>query len=300
MPWIYDNPAYDSSKPFHFKYNNPYAVNLKSHDEDILNNCLDIMPKGSRLICLGDFAYKNHRYFIERLKEKASLLVFIMGNHDKANRDFYNVFRNSAIPSDMFDIRKECNSFLKRFKNGDIDLNTCSDDIISTAWSKFVQLEDWEMADQMSTECLNLFDSVHEMGWRTNIQGQDVTFCHYKMASYASSCHGAWNVHGHSHLRMPEFDNVLVCDADVGGWGYCCVPWCAIVKKMQQKIEWMNKNGKYPIDGENRAEGQYSKDFNQRVIETRMKNKEIMRSLGYPINEKMWPTEVLKWPKAAQ
>ena len=99
MPWIYDNPAYDPSKPFHFKHNNPYAVHLKSHNEEILDNCLNMMPKGSRLICLGDFAYKDHRYFIDRLKEKASVLVIIKGNHDKVGNDFYNVFRNSAMPS---------------------------------------------------------------------------------------------------------------------------------------------------------------------------------------------------------
>jgi calcineurin-like phosphoesterase family protein len=299
MPWIYDNPNYDASKQFHFKHNNPYSVHLKSHNEDIINNCLNIMSKGSRLIVLGDFAYKNHRYFIEKLKEKASTLVFIKGNHDKAPQDFYNVFRDSTMPEDMLDVKKECTSLLKRFRNGDIDLEDCRDGIISSTWAKFANLQDWEMADQMSRECLNLFDNVHEMGFRTNIQKQDVTFCHYKMASWASSCHGSWNIFGHSHGRMPEFDNMLSCDAGIDVWGYTPVPWCAIVEKMRFKEEWMAKNGKYPVDGENRAEGQYSKDFDQRVIDTRMKNKEIMRSLGYPINDAMWPTEVLKWPQTA-
>lgn len=296
MPWIYDNPNYDPSKEFHFKYNNPYAVHLESHNNDILNNCNKIIPKkGARVIIIGDYAYKNHKYFIQSLN--GDVKVFVMGNHDDANQDFYNVFRNSAIPQDMFDIRKECNSFLKRFKNGDIDLSTCSDGVISAAWSKFVELQDWEMADQMSRECLNLFDSVHEMGFRTNIQRQDVTFCHYKMAAWASSVHGSWNVFGHAHGRMPEFDNMFSCDAGIDVWGYGPVPWCAIVKKMQEKKDWIKAHGKYPVDGENRAEGQYSKDFNQRIIETRMKNKEIMRSLGYPIDDRMWPTETLKWPE---
>jgi calcineurin-like phosphoesterase family protein len=289
MPWIYDNPSYDPSKPFHFKSNNPHAVNLKSHDDDIIDNCNKIMPKDSRLIVIGDFAYKNHKSLIQRLNAKTK--IFIMGNHDKSNQDFYNVFKTDNMDlENMAEIRKECVSLLKRFRNEDIDLNTCTDGILSSAWSKFVSLQDWEMADQMSRECLNLFDNVHEIGYRTNIQGQDVTFCHYKMSTWASSCHGSWNIYGHSHFRMHEFDNILACDAGVDGWGYCCVPWCAIVKKMQLKIDWMKKNGKYPVDGENRAEGQYSRDPEQRVIETRMKNKEIMRSLGYPINEEMWPT----------
>ena len=296
IPWIYDNPAYNPSKPFHFKYNNPYAVNLKSHNEDILNNCLNIMPKGSRLIVIGDFAYNDHRYFIERLKEKAATLVFITGNHDKAPNDFYNVFRNSAIPEDMFDVKKECMSWLKRFRNGDVNIEDCRDGIISATWAKFANLNDWEMADQMSKECLNLFDNVHEMGWRTTINKQNVTFCHYGMRTWASSFHGSILVHGHSHGRLPEFDNMLSCDADCGLWGYSVLPWCAVVEKMRLKQEWMAKNGKYPVDGENKAEGQYSKDPDTRVLETRAKNKAIMRSLGYPIDDRMWPTTVLKWP----
>jgi calcineurin-like phosphoesterase family protein len=297
IPWIYDNPAYDNSKPYHFKYNNPYAVNLKSHDEDILNNCLKIMPKGSRLIILGDFAYKDHRYFIDQLKKKAHKLEFIKGNHDKAPIDFYNVFRSSAVPEDMFDVKKECVSWLKKFQNGDVDISDCRDGIISSIWAKFANLQDWEMADQMSKECLNLFDSVHEMGWRTNIKNIDVTFCHYAMKSWSGSYRNSIQCYGHSHGRMPEFDNVLACDTGIDCWGYSAVPWCAIVEKMRRKQEWMAKNGKYPVDGENKAEGQYSKDFDQRVLDIRAQNKEIMKSLGYPIDDKMWPTEVLKWPK---
>lgn len=297
LPWIYDNPSYDSSKPFHFKHNNPYAVHLKSHNEDILNNCLNIMPKGSRLIILGDFAYKDHRYFIERLREKAKVLILIKGNHDKAGNDFYNIFRNSAIPEDMFDVKKECMSWLKRFRNGDVSIEDCRDGIISATWAKFANLNDWEMADQMSRECLNIFDSVHELGWETRVQNIDVTFSHYALKSWRGSYRGSISCFGHSHSRMPDFDNVLSCDMDCGTWGYSCLPFSAIIEKMRLKQEWMAKNGKYAEDGENRAEGQYSKDPDTRVLETRAKNKEIMRSLGYPINEKMWPTEVLKWPK---
>jgi len=297
MPWIYNNPSYDPLKKFHFKYNNPYAVNLQSHNDAIRDNWNAMVPKkGARVIIGGDFAYNNHKQFIQSLNGDTK--IFIMGNHDKANQDFYNVFRDGVIPEDMFDVKKECSSLLKRFRNGDINLEDCRDGIISSTWAKFANLQDWEMADQMSRECLNLFDNVHELGYRTSIQKQDVTFCHYKMASYASSCHGAWHIFGHSHGRMPEFNNVLSCDAGVDIWGYSPVPWCAIVKKMQQKIDWIKENGRYPVDGENKAEGQYSKDFDQRVLDTRAQNKEIIRSLGYPIDDKMWPTEVLKWPNS--
>ena len=288
QPWIYDNPDYDPKKEYHFKYNNPKAVHLKSHDEALIENWNKIVPvKNSRVIILGDFAFKDHKKYIQALNGQSK--IFVMGNHDKSNLDFYNVFRDKINPEDMPEIRKECSSLLKRFRNENIDINTCIDGILSAAWAKFVSLQDWEMADQMSQDCLNLFDNVHELGFRTTIQKQDVTFCHYKMSSFASSVHGAWNIFGHSHGRMPDFNNVLACDAGVDTWGYSPTPWCAIVKKMQLKIDWIKANGKYPVDGESRAEGQYDKDPNSRVIEIRKANKAIMKSLGYPIIEEMWP-----------
>ena len=54
-------------------------------------------------------------------------------------------------------------------------------------------------------------------------------------------------------------------------------------------MEWVKINGKKIVDGENRAEGQYDKNPEQRVLDTRMKNKEIFRKMGYPIDEVMWP-----------
>jgi hypothetical protein len=79
----------------------------------------------------------------------------------------------------------------------------------------------------------------------------------------------------------------------VDGWGYGLAPLEVIEKKMDLKIEWMKEHGKYPIDGESRAEGAYSRSPEQRVIDNRLKNKEIMRSMGYPINDAMWPETIL-------
>jgi calcineurin-like phosphoesterase family protein len=143
--------------------------------------------------------------------------------------------------------------------------------------------------DKANQEFYRNFTEVHEMGCRKRIDGKDITICHYAMRSWASSFHGSYLAYGHSHGRMPEFNNMLCCDIGVDIWGYSPVPFDAFLKKMQIKEEWIKKNGKYPVDGENKAEGQYDKDPDQRVIEIRKQNKEIMRSLGYPIVEEMWP-----------
>jgi len=222
IPWIYPNPCYDPSKPRHFKFNNPKAVHLKSHDESLIENWNKMVKKGDTVYILGDFAFKDHNHYLMALNGHK---ILIMGNHDKASREVY--------------------------KN---------------------------------------FTEVHELGCRKKIEGYDITLCHYAMRSWASSCHGSLHAYGHSHLRMPEFDNMLAGDVGVDGAGYSLWPWECYLEKMTRKMRWMDEHGKYPVDGENRAEGHYDKSPEVRVLEIRQKNKEIMKSLGYPIDEKMWPT----------
>jgi len=220
-PWLYHNPSYDSSKPEHFKFNNPWDVHLKSHDDAIIENHNKLVKKGDIVILLGDFAWRDHNSYLARLNGKH---IMVLGNHDKMNQD-----------------------------------------------------------------SLRNFSEVHEMGCRKTIMGWDITFSHYAMRSWASSYHGSVHCFAHSHGRMPEFDNMLACDGGVDVWGFGVLPIEAFFKKMQIKLDWIKEHGKYAVDGENRAEGQYDKDPEQRVIETRIKNKEIMKSLGYPIDEVMWP-----------
>jgi calcineurin-like phosphoesterase family protein len=35
------------------------------------------------------------------------------------------------------------------------------------------------------------------------IEGQKITLCHYAMRTWNCSCHGAWQLYGHSHGRLP-------------------------------------------------------------------------------------------------
>jgi len=220
-PWLYPNPNYNPSKPKHFKFNNPLNVNIKAHDEALIENWNSMAKKEDHIYILGDFAFKNHNHFLMALNGHKYL---IKGNHDKANQETY--------------------------KN---------------------------------------FTEVHEFGCHKQIMGYNITLCHYALRTWPGSYKGhSFLAYGHSHIRLPEFDNMLCGDVGVDGCGYGLWPFEVFLKKMQLKLEWINKNGKIPVDGENKAEGQYSKDPEQRVIETRNKNKEIFKSMGYPINEEMW------------
>jgi calcineurin-like phosphoesterase family protein len=143
--------------------------------------------------------------------------------------------------------------------------------------------------DKMNETSLRNFTEVHEMGCRKRIAGHDITMSHYAMRSWPSSCHQAFHAYGHSHGRMPEFENMLCCDVGIDVWGYAPVPWTAFLYKMQLKIEWSQQHHNEVVDGESRAEGVYDKSPEQRVIEIRRKNKALMREMGYPIDDRMWP-----------
>ena len=225
IPWLYPNPNYDPNKRYHFKYNNPWAVNIKTHNEALIENWNSWAQKGDLIYVVGDFAWKDHNHFLMALNGKK---ILVLGNHDKASREVY--------------------------KN---------------------------------------FTEVHEFGCRRKINGHDISISHYALRTWASSYHGSWSLYGHSHGRLPEFDNMLSFDVGVDVWGYGLVPFEVIEKKMQMKIDWMAQNGKYSVDGEERASGSYDRSPDKRVVDTRLKNKAIMKAMGYPINDAMWPETIL-------
>jgi len=45
-----------------------------------------------------------------------------------------------------------------------------------------------------------------------NVEGQEITLCHYSMRVWKNSCHGAWCLYGHSHNTLPP----LGLSMDVG------------------------------------------------------------------------------------
>jgi len=87
--WICPNPFYDSTKPYHFKFNNPKAVRIDQHNEDLINNWNSVVGKRDEVWILGDLAWKRHSHFIMALNGKKFL---IRGNHDKMDLKAYNLF----------------------------------------------------------------------------------------------------------------------------------------------------------------------------------------------------------------
>ena len=88
--------------------------------------------------------------------------------------------------------------------------------------------------DRMSQDCLRNFTEVHSLLRRT-IYKRDVTFCHYCMTTWSSSCHGSWHFYGHSHGRIKEYDDSYKMDVGVDVWNYTPVPWDVIEYKMSLK-----------------------------------------------------------------
>jgi len=274
MPWLYSNPTYNPDKPYHFKHNNPWAVDIKAHDEALIENWNERVGKKDRVYILGDFAYKNHRQYILSLNGNK---ILIKGNHDKMSHDCYNLFQEISEEDRIFrEMQKECHSFLKQFKNGNIDMLSCSENLIKTLWAKFMGIESIEDIDQMTSQCYNLFEDVHEMGLRRRIDGVDITMCHYGMRTWASSIHGAYQIYGHSHGRLPEPKGMYSFDVGVDVWDYAPIPWEVVIEKMKRIKEGVTR----VLDGEDLDD--LSK-FDQKIMETRRNNYVILQSMGIPI-----------------
>lgn len=54
-------------------------------------------------------------------------------------------------------------------------------------------------------------DSYHEI----EVNGKDITLCHYAMRVWNKSHHGAWHLYGHSHGSLPDDPHSLSFDVGV-------------------------------------------------------------------------------------
>jgi len=63
--------------------NRPWTC-INQHDEDITNNFIEKMPKGSLLYILGDLAWSKPPFdkFMAKMKEHSINCYLIRGNHD--------------------------------------------------------------------------------------------------------------------------------------------------------------------------------------------------------------------------
>ena len=70
---------------------------------------------------------------------------------------------------------------------------------------------------------------------KIKVQGQRIILCHYAMRTWEASHYGTWNLFGHSHGKLEEFDNVLACDVGVDAWDFTPVSFDQIKTKMEAK-----------------------------------------------------------------
>lgn len=293
-PWAYPNPNFDPDQPFDFKTNNDRAVDLKAHDEEMIEIWNSIVGKKDHVRILGDFARNNHKKYIDALNGKKTLFK---GNHDDMNGDAYRSFEEVVDTTDLNQLKTTCSKWLKRYNK--MDRDDFINGMIMNIWNHFADLNDFECIDQMAAETYRKFQGVHEMGKaqkmgvKKKVRGKytdlPVTFSHYGMKTWSHSPYGAWQLYGHSHGRLPEFDNMFSFDVGVDIWGYSPIPWFVIKAKMKVIEENIKKIGDRYVDGEAAARGTYSKDPKERVIATRKKNKKIAKDAGMKIVNKYWP-----------
>lgn len=89
--------------------------------------------------------------------------------------------------------------------------------------------------DDMPKKVLNNFTLVSDL-LRTKVRRRDVSFCHYPLMTWASSVHGSWNIHGHSHGRIKPYSNFMRLDVSCNIHGYRPLPWEYVEFLMFKKL----------------------------------------------------------------
>lgn len=124
--------------------------------------------------------------------------------------------------------------------------------------------------DKANQEVLRNFTEVHKGLHRINIEGQDITLCHYAMVVWASSCHGSWLLYGHSHGRIKEFEDKFAIDVGTDIWGFSPISFEIIKYVMSKRIK-----KKFQDNGELEKNVQILRERNLKYIEELKKEKEV-------------------------
>jgi len=98
-------------------------------------------------------------------------------------------------------------------------------DKVSKQYLARFDISDWNFdmymdADEHIAEKYpNQFTEIHTEWHKTFEKKLRIIFSHCPYLTWPGSCHGAWNVHGHCHGRMVEYDDVLRTDIGIDAWG---------------------------------------------------------------------------------
>lgn len=91
--------------------------------------------------------------------------------------------------------------------------------------------------DKSAVQKARGFESItgKHQGSMIRVYKQDIFLSHYAMRVWDRSHFGIWNLFGHSHGKLPEFDNVLAFDVGVDAWNYYPVSFGQVKAKMDTK-----------------------------------------------------------------
>lgn len=92
--------------------------------------------------------------------------------------------------------------------------------------------------DDMPAHALRQFTRVTQPIWDTRQDNIHITFCHYPMMGWRNKSHGQILLHGHSHGRTIEYDDIrrMDCGVDASPFNFAPFPWEYIKFKMATKI----------------------------------------------------------------
>lgn len=68
--------------------------------------------------------------------------------------------------------------------------------------------------DKETRKCTQEFSWLGDLA-EISVDGQRIVLCHYAMRVWNHSSHGAWQLYGHSHGRLPSVDTSLSMDVGV-------------------------------------------------------------------------------------
>ncbi len=69
--------------------------------------------------------------------------------------------------------------------------------------------------DRLAWAHRHKFYAAHNSYHEIEINGQEITLCHYAMRVWNKSHHGSWHLYGHSHGSLPDDKNSLSFDCGV-------------------------------------------------------------------------------------
>ena len=85
-----------------------------------------------------------------------------------------------------------------------------------SGWNFEVQMD----ADEYVAEKYpRQFSEIHNELHKTYDKKIRIIYSHCPYLTWPGSCHGSWNVHGHCHGRLEEFEDVLRTDVGIDPWG---------------------------------------------------------------------------------